>query len=315
MSEYAQHLLPSGATGLEKTLSTVDAERLALFPPQVLLGLLDPQTVPKAFLPALALQRSVEEEWDLAVTEQQQRDLLANAYALNARKGTPFAIKRGLAVLGYPGVTLKEGYAPIRHDGTIRRNRRWQYNSNGFWALFDVNLPLSAAQGLDAAERARVLRGVEIWQRAACYIRLLNVQSTSLAERPVPAKALPLIHVGVTLLALRDTPRDGRFRRTGATRYRYDGRFRHDGTVPRDRRIIADDGLKFGPPNTQPQIGVHTTIVAERRPSLTYDGTVPRNGTLRRNYRGARGLTRSLFSEFSAEFGTEFGPILPGASS
>lgn len=290
MSEYAQHLLPSGATGLEKALSTVDAERLALLPPQVLLGLLDPQSVPKAFLPALAVQRSVEEEWHLARTESQQRDLLANAYALNARKGTPFAIKRGLAVLGFPGVTLIEGFPTLIHDGAIgKRNGRERYRTTARWALFDVRLPLAADQALDDAERARVLAGIEIWQRAACYLRALRAVANLEILRLSDAAAAITVHVGLKLPARRDTPRDGRFRRGGVLRHRYGGLDLHAGAFLRDGAALPlpADVLRFGVQQVDPRLGVHLHLRQDRPASLRFDAAIRRDGSLPRGFNGA----------------------------
>lgn len=288
MSEYAKHLLPSGATGLEKGLATVDTERLALLPPQALLRLLDPLTCPAVFLPALAFELSVEEEWDLAVTEAQQRALLANAYALNAKKGTPFAIKRGLAVVGFPGATLVEGKPEVRHDRVIlKRNGRFRYNSSARWALFDVHVPLAAGQAFEAAERARVLRGIEIWQRAACYLDTLRAVVAPEVVRDTPAMVDPVVRVGLVLHPHRDTPRDGRHRRGGARRYAYDGRDRHDGQVPRDGSGATTGTLRFGAERVDATVAVRVRISARRGTALHFDKAVLRDGSIRRGFVGA----------------------------
>ena len=289
MSEV-DHLLPGNATSLERALSTIDGEQLALFPPQVLLKLLDPFTAPRAFLPAMAFQNSVEEEWDLAVTETQQRALIANAYALNAKKGTPFAIKRGLAVLGFPGATLVEGFPVLRHDASIaKRNGRSSYNSEGRWALFDVRLPISSMQPFGDAERLRVLRGIEIWQRAACYLRALSLATEITIIRESDAAAVLRVHIGLHLSAHRDTPRDGRFRRAGLRRYRYDGLWSHDAVPARDGSLLplADDVLRFGVQQVDPHLVVHLQLKQDRPPSLRFDRAIRRDGSYARGYTGA----------------------------
>ena len=282
------HLLPPNATALERALSIVDGERLALFPPQVLLRLLDPLTCPAAFLPALAFELSVEEEWDLAVTEAQQRALLANAYALNAKKGTPFAIKRGLAVIGYPGATLVEGKPEVLHDGIIRRrNGRFRYNSPARWALFDVEVPLADDQSLDASDRARVLRGIETWQRAACYLDVLRAVVRPVVVRDAPAAIVPVARVALEIPVRRDTPRDGRYRRGALRTYRYDGLDRHDGSVPRDGARLVAPTIRFGVQQVDLSLRVGVTIAASRGPTLRFDGAALRDGSLRRGHDGA----------------------------
>ena len=46
--------------------------------------------------------------WLLAGTEQQRRDLIKEAIQLHQTAGTPFAIKRVMALVGYPNATIKE---------------------------------------------------------------------------------------------------------------------------------------------------------------------------------------------------------------
>jgi len=291
MSEAVAHLLPpESSTPLERALSVIDGERLALYPPARLLDVLDPATCPAAFLPALAYESSVEEEWHLATTEAQQRALIANAYALNTKKGTPFAIKRGLAVIGFPGVTLVEGFPALAHDGFIaKRNGRHSYNSRARWALFDVRLPVSGTQAFDEIERARVLRGIEIWQRTCCYLRALHLATTVTAIREPDAVATLRVHIGLHLTAHRDTPRDGRFRRAGLRRHRYDGVIEHDGLAVRDGAPLPlpGDVLRFGVQQVDPRFGVHLRLSQTRPPSIRFDAAILRDGSLSRSYNGA----------------------------
>jgi len=46
--------------------------------------------------------------WILCETEQQQRELIKTAIELHRRAGTPFAIKRALTAVGYPGTEIEE---------------------------------------------------------------------------------------------------------------------------------------------------------------------------------------------------------------
>lgn len=290
MSEPAEILLPRRSSPEEQAFLQVELERLAAYSPSAFLRLLDPLTAPAAFLPALAAELSVEEEWHLAVTEAQQRALLANAYPLNAKKGTGFAIRRGLAVIGFPGASLVEGFPVLAHDGAIlKRNGRERYRSTARWALFDVRLPVPLDQALDDAARHRVLAGIEIWQRASCYLRALRAVSNLDVVRQGEAAAAPIVHVGLNLLARRDTPRDGRFRRGGYLRHRYDGLDDHAEGFARDGALLPlpADVLRFGPQPIDPRIGVHLHLRQVRPPTLHYDAAIRRDGSLPRGFNGA----------------------------
>ncbi|MEE7478420.1 phage tail protein I [Methylobacterium hispanicum] len=301
----SDHLLPAASTPLEQALSILDGERLGITHPAVLASLFNPQTAPAAFLPALAAELSVEEEWDLAVTEQQQRDLLANAYALNARKGTPFAIKRGLAVIGFPGATLVEGFAPLRYDGTFRHTGRERYNSRGRWALFDVLIPRGDDEPFGPAERARALRGIEIWQRAACYLRALRPAISPVIVREPAPTATTVWRPGIVLKAKRQGDYDGRFTYGALNRYRYDGRFRHDGTVPYDGRRVPGTQLRHKPEPTRAVMQPRMHLTARRGTTLRYDGGAYYDGTLRHGYDGAL-VHGTPLSDFSPAFSADF---------
>lgn len=295
MSDPVVDVMPPGPSAIEHALSILDGERLALFSPRSLLALADPQAVPAAFLPALAAQLSVEEEWGLAVTEQQQRDLLSAAYWLNARKGTPFALKRGLAAIGFPGATLAERFPVLAHDGAIlQRNGRERYDGALRWALFDVRVPLSATQALDAPNLARVLAGIATWKNARSHLRALRAVANLVVVREPDAVATTRAHVGLHLAAMRDTPRDGRTRRQPAQRYLYDGVDAHGGLPTRDgvARLPAAV-LRFGPQQVQPTFGVHLHLRQDRPPSLRFDSAIRRDGAFARDFNGALILPRA----------------------
>ncbi|STQ91728.1 phage tail protein I [Iodobacter fluviatilis] len=88
-------LLPPNATLLELALSSACC--LELDPsPMACLGAA--KSCPVPFLPLLAWGASVE-GWELATTEQMQRDLIANSLPTHRIKGTVGAVKGALAAL------------------------------------------------------------------------------------------------------------------------------------------------------------------------------------------------------------------------
>jgi len=69
---------------------------------------------PAAALPALASQAGLMTDpgWLLATTEDERRALLKEALALAKARGTPWSIKRALALSGWPGMAFEEGLPP-----------------------------------------------------------------------------------------------------------------------------------------------------------------------------------------------------------
>jgi phage tail P2-like protein len=135
------NLLPPNATAQEHALDDSMARLGAV---QIgIVKLWNPQTCPANLLPWLAWALSVD-EWDETWSEQQKRAMVAASYDVHSHKGTPYAIRRALAALGYDNITIKEGElytfngAQV-YDGSIR------YGADGFWPLFDVVLNIGAA--------------------------------------------------------------------------------------------------------------------------------------------------------------------------
>jgi phage tail P2-like protein len=67
--------------------------------------------VKPSLLPALADQFSLLDEaaWELAESEEAKRNLIKNAAELHRFKGTPWAIREVIRLLGFGEVTLQEG--------------------------------------------------------------------------------------------------------------------------------------------------------------------------------------------------------------
>lgn len=88
----------------------------------VVLAMID--SAPVAALPYLAEEYGIlgYRGWKFADTETKQRDMLKQAFVLHKYRGTPWAIKNALQMVGIiGGVTIKENIV-ITYDGT------WSYN-------------------------------------------------------------------------------------------------------------------------------------------------------------------------------------------
>lgn len=111
-------ILPPNATRLEKALEQVEAQRLDALEIN-LRALWDPYECPTELLPWLAWAESLDmwrEDW----SEEQKRNAIAASQEVHETKGTPYAVKRGLAALGYQ-FTLTEWFQvdPPAQRGTF----------------------------------------------------------------------------------------------------------------------------------------------------------------------------------------------------
>lgn len=87
---------------LDQSLADLDRNVMLVY----LIDLVKPQ-----LLPHLADQFSLLDEaaWQLAESEQAKRNLIKNAIELHRFKGTPWAIREVIRLLGFGEVTLQEG--------------------------------------------------------------------------------------------------------------------------------------------------------------------------------------------------------------
>lgn len=84
----------------------------------------NPATCPAAILPWLAWSLSVD-EWDTSWPEEVRRNVIAESVMIHRRKGTLWACKRALALMGYGDCEIIEG---------------WQTMVGGPWAVGDNTL-------------------------------------------------------------------------------------------------------------------------------------------------------------------------------
>ena len=109
-------------------------------------------------------------------TERQTRDLLSRTIALYRKKGTPWAMKQILAILGYPDVTIIEGGAvgaQILYDGAINYDGQYQHGG-GNWANFTVVVHLNGTPTPNAAAVAALEYVIEDFKPARCKLLALD---------------------------------------------------------------------------------------------------------------------------------------------
>ncbi len=87
--------------------------------------------------------------WELANEESARRELIKTAIEIHRYKGTPWAIKQALAVLGFGDAVLIEHTGYRMHDGSFRHDGSEVYRSPNWWE-YDLKLarPITREQAV-----------------------------------------------------------------------------------------------------------------------------------------------------------------------
>lgn len=144
MSDVAT-LLPPNASVQERALEQATARVGAV--PVGITDLWNPDTCPADKLAFLAWAFSVD-EWDAGWPEESKRATIRDAWAVQSRKGTVWAVRRVLTNAGYGDVELVEGLGIVRRDGSQVRNGFITHGDPTQWATYRAVLsrPISNAQ-------------------------------------------------------------------------------------------------------------------------------------------------------------------------
>lgn len=115
-------------------------QRLNTLPQHIIIMLID--IVDGSALMAFADQFSLlGDGWEFAKTETEQRELIKGAIEIHRHKGTPWAIKRTLQLLGYENCQIIERYGLHEHDGVYRHDGAIRYESAGHWTHYYLYIP------------------------------------------------------------------------------------------------------------------------------------------------------------------------------
>lgn len=129
-------------------------QRLNTLPQHIIIMLID--IVDGSALMAFADHFSlIGDGWEFAKTETEQRELIKGAIEIHRHKGTPWAIKRTLQLLGYGDSKLQERFGYYEHDGMINHDSNHRYGADGHWTHYRLLMQkrISTAE----AERIRAL--------------------------------------------------------------------------------------------------------------------------------------------------------------
>lgn len=159
-------LLPPSATRLEHLTAVTLTYNLT---PEVITSTRFADTCPAPLLPWLAWARSVD-WWELAESEDQQRALIKASYRLHQRKGTPWAIKEALNVLGFGDSTIIERATGRRYDGTLSYNGNEPHGDPTRWAVYRVIL----TRPVTTEQANRIKRLLAEMAPARCHLSALD---------------------------------------------------------------------------------------------------------------------------------------------
>lgn len=155
---------------LKETFDSLDINAMLVY----LVDLVKPR-----LLPVLADQFSLIDEaaWLLAESEDAKRNLIKSSAELHRFKGTPWAIREVIRLLGFGEVTIQEGLNNQVRDGSITRDGNHVHGDPGAWPLYRVFLK-SAITNDQAALLRRLLLSV-----APTRCRLVSLDYQSVAIR------------------------------------------------------------------------------------------------------------------------------------
>ncbi|AVO62353.1 phage tail protein [Pseudomonas chlororaphis] len=118
---------------LNETFDSLDINAMLVY----LVDLVKPQ-----LLPVLADQFSLIDEaaWLLAESDDAKRNLIKSSAELHRYKGTPWAIREVIRLLGFGEVTIQEGLNNQIRNGSITRDGNHVHGDPSAWALYRVFL-------------------------------------------------------------------------------------------------------------------------------------------------------------------------------
>ncbi|MBA2929894.1 phage tail protein [Pseudomonas sp. CCUG 57209] len=175
----AKQQLPPALEGDERfalLLELLDEALGALDLNSMLVYLVD--LVQPTLLPVLADQFSLLDEaaWLLAESEEAKRNLIKNAAELHRYKGTPWAIREVIRLLGFGEVTIQEGLNNQIRNGSINRTGTHVHGDPSAWPLYRVFLKRAITND-QAALLRRLLLSVA---PARCQLAALDYQSVAI---------------------------------------------------------------------------------------------------------------------------------------
>lgn len=143
------------------------------------LGIYDIDSVIAAALYDLADQFNVLglRGWNLAETEAERRALIKEAIILHQTAGTPFAVRRAMALVGYPDATIQENPGNF-YDGTYTYDGSRAYSGASFGTFIVTLDPEQSA--VSGPLISLIVALINEWKNARSYLLDLRIGDVSL---------------------------------------------------------------------------------------------------------------------------------------
>lgn len=154
--------IQAAAAALDCELSVINEA----IPPITLWPRIDSMIEPE--LSTLAGQFSLIDEpvWGQAEDDETKRELLQGALELHRHKGTPWAIREVMRVLGYGEIELLEGIGNLHYDGTGEHDGVYTYGQENAWAIYDIIM----GPRLNAAQERALRATLSLIAPARCHL-------------------------------------------------------------------------------------------------------------------------------------------------
>jgi hypothetical protein len=167
--------------------------------------------------------------WQALPDDAARREYLEAMYSLQSRRGTPWAVKEALRILGWPDAVILDNQGALYFDGTADFNGFYYYGIGfGEWWEWGVELDLSAGGGLTLGQYNLIKTVAEFFApvRSRLVRIVLKVEDPDSAVGAVPdwTGATELNQVGGSEDGATWTTRHIRFRDIGANSARLDWR-------------------------------------------------------------------------------------------
>ncbi|MBH8611965.1 phage tail protein [Pseudomonas mohnii] len=155
---------------LDESLASLDLNVMLVY----LIDLLKP-----SLLPAMADQFSLLDEaaWMLAESEDAKRKLIKGSVELHRFKGTPWAIREVIRLLGFGEVVIQEGLSNQTYNGAVTYDGAHVHGNPASWPLYRVFL-----QRVITNDQAALLRRL-LLSVAPARCRLISLDYQAIAIR------------------------------------------------------------------------------------------------------------------------------------
>ena len=222
---------------------------------------------------------SDEPAWSRAASIEARRSLVAGAVMLHRLKGTPWAVKRVLELIGMgPGTRVIEGGVQRVYDGTVAADGSRLY-SGAAWAEYSIEADLGEDAGLDAGTGALIREVLAGIAPARCH--LVDVTYRADLTDSVEAHDEQSITVEGVFSDIPSRPRyDGTWDHHSGIISPHDGMLHANGSQTYQGWRLVQNPHRYGWDDSDLQVGVAMSLEDKVGRYHLYNGTRAADGTI-----------------------------------